>query len=261
MKVARFLWNGQGRWGIIVEDTICALEGDLWGSMKPGVAVCPLKEARLLAPLEPHNKVIGLGLTYRDMYARYQASEGKARRDGPAVFMKPPNTNVGHMDPIVYHNVCTEIVYEAEVGIVMGRKASRVSSDEALEYVAGYTCVNDVTARGFTTVERPIVSTRFKVCDTFCPLGPVVETEVADPAALTVVCRVNGTEVERSTCGRDLIYTMGECIAWVTSFMTLMPGDIIATGSNGTGRIEVGDMVEVEVEGIGVLRNPVVAPR
>lgn len=260
MKITRFLWNGQARWGVVVEDTICALEGDLWGTMEPGAAICPLLGAKLLAPVEPHNKAIGLGLTYKGMYARYEAWQGKARRDGPAVFMKPPNSIVGHMAPIVHHDVCTGVIYEAEVGIVMGKVAARVSSDEALEYVAGYTCVNDVTAAGFMTVERPIVSTRFKICDTFCPTGPVVETEVEDPAALTVLCRVNGDEVERSTTGPDMCYTMGECIAWVTSFMTLMPGDIIATGSNGTGRIEVGDVVEVEVEGVGVLTNPVVAP-
>jgi 2-keto-4-pentenoate hydratase/2-oxohepta-3-ene-1,7-dioic acid hydratase in catechol pathway len=260
VRIARFSWNGQVMWGVVVEDTICDLEGELWGSMKPGAAICPLSEAKLLAPLEAHNKVIGLGLTYKRMYASYEAWQGKAWRDGPAVFMKPPNTIVGHMDPIVHHEVCTGVIYEAEVGIVIGKVAARVSPEEALEYVAGYTCVNDVTAAGFKTVERPIVSTRFKICDTFCPTGPLVETDVEDPAALTVLCRVNGEEAERSITGPDMCYTMGECIAWVTSFMTLMPGDIIATGSNGTGRIEVGDVVEVEVEGIGVLRNPVVAP-
>jgi 2-keto-4-pentenoate hydratase/2-oxohepta-3-ene-1,7-dioic acid hydratase in catechol pathway len=126
--------------------------------------------------------------------------------------------------------------------------------------IAGYTCVNDLTCTDFKTVERPIVSTRFKICDTFCPIGPVVETEM-DPQNITVICRVNGREVQTSRTGRDMVWSMGELLAWVTSFMTLMPGDIVSTGAAGTGRIEVGDTVEVEIPGIGVLCNPVVGPQ
>ncbi len=256
MKVARFSWRDQIRWGVVVGDMLHSLEGKLWGEMKPGAAICRFEDARILAPVEPHNKVMGLGLAYKDMY---RTLEGKQYRDGPAIFMKPPNTNIAHMDPIIYHDVCTRLIYEAEVGIVIGRKAHLISAEDALDYVAGYTCVNDVTSSDFKTVERPIVSTRFKICDTFCPLGPVVETE-ADPQNLTVICRVNGREVERSNTGRDMCYTIAEEVAWITSFMTLEPGDIICSGANGMGRIEVGDVVEVDIEGIGVLRNPVVAP-
>ncbi len=257
MKVARFSWQDKTSWGVVINDTIHELEGELWGTMDVGDPICPLEEAKLLAPVEPHNKVMGLGLVYKDLY---EELEDNAYRDGPAIFMKPPNTNIGHLDPVIYHDVCAKVIYEAEVGIVMGEKAHLVSADEALDYVAGYTCVNDVTSLRFKTVERPIVSTRFKICDTFCPIGPVVETEVEDPHNLTVLCRLNGREVERANTGRDMCFTMGECIEWVTSFMTLMPGDIICSGADGMGRIEIGDVLEVEVSEIGVLRNPIVAP-
>ena len=139
----------------------------------------------------------------------------------------------------------------------MGRKAKLVPAETALQYVAGYTCVNDATGTEFKTVERPIISTRFKLLDTFCPLGPVVETDL-DPQDLTIVCRVNGREVTRGNT-RDICWTMGEMVAWVTTIMTLLPGDIICTGSPNTGPLEIGDIVEVEVSGIGILRNPVVA--
>ena len=253
MKLARFEWKDEVRWGVVQDDTIHALKGDLWGEMYAGAAICPVPDARLLAPLEPNNKVIGLGQTYKSMY------NDPVKRDGPAVFMKPPNTNVAHLDPIVYHDACLRLIYEAELGVVIGKRASRVSPEEMRSCIAGYTCVNDVTAPRFRTVERPIISTRFKICDTFCPIGPVIETDM-DPEDVTVVCRVNGQEVERSNTGRDLCWPIAVMLAYVTSFMTLVPGDIVATGSAGVGPIEVGDIVEVDIDGIGVLRNPVVAP-
>ena len=259
MKLIRYQAHDGPRWGILDGETIRALEGELWGEMRAGPPLCGLDEARLLAPVEPHNKVIGLGLTYKRVWASYQRREGPVHRDGPAVFMKPPNTNIGHMDPIVYHEICTNVIYEAELGVVIGRKASRVRADKAREYIGGYTCVNDATAQGFTTSEYPIVSTRFKIMDSFCPIGPLVETDL-DPDDITVVCRVNDVEVQRSHTGRDLCWPISEMIAWVTSFMTMMPGDIICTGSAGVGSIRVGDVVDVEIDGIGVLSNPVVAP-
>ena len=259
MKVARYSYRGVASWGIVVDGQIHALEGELWGAMRPGERVCALDDAKLLAPVGPHNKALGLGLTYKDMYREYEFREGKGHRDGPATFMKPSNTLVGQMDPIVYHAVCKRLIYEAEVAIIIGKRASRLSLDDAQDVIAGYTCVNDVTATDFALVERPIVSTRFKICDTFCPAGPVVETEM-DPADITVICRVNGREVQRSRTGRDMVWSFAELLVWVTGFMTLEPGDMICTGAAGTGRIEVGDMVEVEIPGIGVLVNPVAAP-
>ncbi len=235
-----------------------AVEGEVWGAYTLGEPLCTRAEARYLAPLEPHNKVIGLGITYKRMWEGYQYREGPCRRDGPAVFMKPPNTIVADGGAIVQHPVCQLLIYEAEAGVVIGQHASRLTLENALEHIAGYTCLNDVTCARFWSIERPIVSTRFKIADTFCPIGPYIATDL-DPEDLTVICRVNGEEVQRSNTGDDLCYSIAEMLVWVTSFMTLEPGDVVATGSNGTGPIRPGDTVAVEIEGLGVLRNPVVA--
>lgn len=254
MKLARFAWQGRAQWGILQGDTLHALEGTLWEDMRPGAPLCALEEARLLPPLNDINKVVGLGQTYKNMY------RDPTRRDGPAVFMKPPNTYGGQGDPIVYHAVCRRIIYEAEAGLVVGRRASRVSVKEAADCIGGFTCVNDLTCTDFTLVERPLISTRFKICDTFCPMGPVIETDL-DPQDITVICRVNGREVQRSNTGTALCFTMAEMLSYVSSFMTLLPGDILATGCVGTGPLAIGDVVEVDIPGIGVLRNPVVGPK
>jgi 2-keto-4-pentenoate hydratase/2-oxohepta-3-ene-1,7-dioic acid hydratase in catechol pathway len=258
MKLARLAPEKNALWGILDGDHVYALTGDLWRAPRRGSRIGALTQARLLAPVEPHNKVIGLGLTYQRMWRSYQFRSGVPDRDGPAVFMKPPNTVIADGEPIVQHAVCTGLIYEAELGVIIGHEASRIPAERALDYVGGYTCVNDVTASGFCSVEFPIVSTRFKICDTFCPIGPVVETEL-DPGDTTVICRVNGREVQRSNTGQDLCFSVAEMIAWVSSFMTLNPGDILCTGSNGTGPIRPGDLVEVEIPGIGTLSNPVVA--
>ncbi|MBN1399820.1 MAG: fumarylacetoacetate hydrolase family protein [Anaerolineae bacterium] len=259
MKLARIAHKNDALWCILDGEDAYALIGDRWRDAQRGERIGALTQGRLLAPVEPHNKVIGLGLTYQRMWRSYQRHTGVPDRDGPAVFMKPPNTVIADGEAIVQHAVCTGLIYEAELGVIIGRQASRVSADDALDHVGGYTCVNDVTASGFRNVEYPIVSTRFKICDTFCPIGPVVETEL-DPCDATVICRVNGREVQHSNTGEDLCFTVAEMIAWVSSFMTLNPGDILCTGSNGTGPIRPGDLVEVEIPGIGVLSNPVVAP-
>jgi 2-keto-4-pentenoate hydratase/2-oxohepta-3-ene-1,7-dioic acid hydratase in catechol pathway len=258
MQIARIEWQGRPRWALRQEDTWHAIEGELWGQKRAGAPLCAVDEARYLAPIEPHNKVIGLGITYKRMWDSYQRREGPCRRDGPAVFMKPPNTVIAHGEPIVQHAICQMLIYEAEVGVVIGKTASRLTPENALQHVAGYTCVNDVTCARFYNEERPIISTRFKIADTFCPIGPYIETDM-NPEDITVLCRVNGQEMERSNTGQDLCYSIAELLAWVTSFMTLQPGDVVATGSNGTGPIRPGDSVDVEIEHLGVLRNSVVA--
>ena len=261
MKIARFEWQGAPRWGVVQGDMLHAMEGELFGDMRAGEPVCAFADAKLLAPMDKGTKALGLGLVYKDMWAEYRKANGIAGRDGPATFMKPPNSVIAHNESIVYHDVCKNVIYEAEVGVVIGKRASRLSieNDNVAEYVAGYTCVNDMTCNEFKTVEQPIVSTRFKILDTFCPIGPVIETE-ANFDDLVVICRVNGREVQHSRCGRDMSFTLNELLVWVTAFMTLEPGDIIASGADGMGRVEVGDVIEVDVSGIGILSNPVVAP-
>jgi 2-keto-4-pentenoate hydratase/2-oxohepta-3-ene-1,7-dioic acid hydratase in catechol pathway len=256
MKLARFRYQGQDQWGVVQGEDLYALEGELWGKMSAGARLCALSQAKLLPTVAPGNNAIGLAQTYSAFYAQ---AEKNAYRDGPSVFMKPSNTRIGQGDGIVFHAICRRLVYEAELGVIIGKRASRVSAEEALAYIGGYTCVNDVTCPRYSTIERPNLSTRFKTADTFCPCGPFVETDL-DPQDATVICRVNGVEVQRSNTGQDMLYTVAQEVAWVSSFMTLEPGDMLCTGAVAVGPLTVGDVVEVDIPGIGVLRNPVLAP-
>lgn len=249
MHIARFSLNDRILWGIIEGDEIRAMEGGLYDKPRAGRRLCGISDARLLAPIDAHaNKVVAIAANYGD----------KAGRDGPGIFMKQPGTVIGHEESIIYPRIGVRIIHEAEVGIVIGRQARHVSVEEALDYVLGYTCVNDVSANELTNNDVGAgMSLRWKHFDTFCPLGPVVATDI-DGDDLRIQCRVNGkTDVDGSSA--DLLWGVAELISWVSDVMTLYPGDIIPSGCPGVDEIKIGDVVEVEVEGIGVLRNPVIA--
>ena len=249
MHIARFSLNDQIQWGIVDGDEIRALDGGLYDSPRAGGRICAVSDARLLAPIDAHaNKVVAIAANYGD----------KAGRDGPGIFMKQPGTVIGPDDAIIYPRIGVRIIHEAEVGLVIGRRARHVSVEEALDYVLGYTCVNDVSANELTNNDVGAgMSLRWKHFDTFCPLGPVVATDI-DGDDLRVQCRVNGeTDVDGSSA--DMLWGVAELVSWVSDVMTLYPGDIIPSGCPGVDEIKIGDVVEVEVEGIGVLRNPVVA--
>ncbi len=249
MHIARFSLNDRIQWGIVEGDEIRALDGDLYDSPRAGGRICSLSEARLLAPIDAHaNKVVAIAANYGD----------KAGRDGPGIFMKQPGTVIGPDDSIIYPRIGVRIIHEAEVGIVIGRQARHVSVEDALDYVLGYTCVNDVSANQLTNNDVGAgMSLRWKHFDTFCPLGPVVATGI-DGDNLRIQCRVNGkTDVDGSSS--DMLWGVAELVSWVSDVMALYPGDIIPSGCPGVDEIKVGDTVEVEVEGIGILRNPVIA--
>ena len=251
MHIARFSLSDEIQWGIVEGDEIRAIEGDLYNSPRPGARMCDLSDAKLLAPIDAHaNKVVAIAANYGD----------RAGRDGPGIFMKQPGTVIGPEDSIIYPRIGVRIIHEAEVGIVIGRQARHVSVEEALDYVLGYTCVNDVSANELTNNDVGAgMSLRWKHFDTFCPLGPVVATGI-DGDNLRVQCRVNGkTDVDGNSA--DMLWGVAELVSWVSDVMTLYPGDIIPSGCPGVDEIKIGDVVEVEVEGIGVLRNPVVADR
>lgn len=250
LHIARFRWNDKVRWGVVEGNKVHALSGDLYTAPRRGRALCALSDVRLLAPLEPTNKVVGIAVNYGD----------RAGRDGPGIFMKQPGTNIGHLDPITYHRICTRVVHEAELGIVIGKTARKVSPKKGMDYVLGYTCVNDVSAVDMTTSDVGAgTSMRVKQFDTFCPMGPVIATGL-DGDNLRILCRVNGkTEVDASTS--QMLWNVGYLVAWVSEVMALNPGDIISSACPGYGDIKVRDTVEVEIEGIGVLRNRVVADR
>lgn len=249
MHIARFSLNDEIQWGIVEGDDIRAIDGDLYNNPSAGGRLCSLSDARLLAPIDAHaNKVVAIAANYGD----------RAGRDGPGIFMKQPGTVIGPDDSIIYPRIGVRIIHEAEVGIVIGKQARHVSVEEALDYILGYTCVNDVSANELTNNDVGAgMSLRWKHFDTFCPLGPVVATDI-DGDNLRVQCRVNGnTDVDGNSA--DMLWGVAELVSWVSDVMTLYPGDIIPSGCPGVDEIKVGDVVEVEVEGIGVLRNPVVA--
>ncbi len=250
MHLARLSWRDCVQWGVIDGEDVRETRGDLYGNPMPGSYLGPLAEARLLAPLEPANKVVGIAANYGE----------KDDRDGPGIFMKQPGTNIAHLDPIVYPRTCSRVIHEAEVGIVIGRTARHVSAANALDYVLGYTCANDVSASEMTVSDIGRGGTmRWKQFDTFCPLGPVIATGL-DGDNLRLQCRVNGrTDVDDNSSA--MIFGVAELVSWVSEIMALNPGDIICSGCPDTGEISVGDTVEVEIEGIGTLRNPVVADR
>lgn len=197
------------------------------------------------------SKIVAVGLNYRDHAEELKMALPKS----PVIFIKPPTSVIGDGDNIVYPPGVKELHYEAELGIVMGKKAKDVSKDDAVSYIGGYTCGNDVTARGQQREDGQW--TRAKSYDTFCPLGPVIVKDI-DPDNLNIKLYLNG-EVRQSSNTKNMIFKVPELISFISGIMTLLPGDVILTGTPpGVGEMNRGDTVEVEIEGIGKLKNKVV---
>lgn len=209
-----------------------------------------LKEARLLAPVEP-SKIVCVGRNYRE----HAAELGNKMPDEPLLFLKAPSAIVGTEERIELPSQSQQVEHEGELGVVMGKRARNIPEDEdPLSYVFGYTCVNDVTARDLQ--RKDVQFTRGKSFDTFCPVGPWIVSDL-DPTNMTVTTRVNG-EVKQHGNTADMAFSVAYLIRYIAGIMTLNPGDLIATGTPaGVSRLKHGDTVEVEVQGIGVLRNPV----
>ncbi len=266
MTVSRRIWRIEvdGRPRHVVEEPAAGggasaarlVEGDLFGEWQPGPEI-ELAGRRLLAPVAP-GKVIGIGLNYRD----HALERGKPVPSQPLVFLKPPSAVIGHGAPIVLPPGVGRVDHEAELGVVIGRRATRVTAGEARACVFGLTCVNDVTARALQ--DRGVQFSHAKGYDTFAPIGPCVVMGLDARAAgggegLTVEGLVNGVVRQRSTTAQ-LIFPIDELIACTSAIMTLEPGDVIATGTPaGIGPLAAGDTVTVRVEGVGALTNPVTA--
>lgn len=255
MKICRFLdpETQRPRFGMIEEGAIYALLGELSGenlSVEGAEPVVRLEEARLLAPVEP-SKVVCVGRNYRE----HAAELGNPMPPEPLLFLKAPSAIVGHGDTIELPGQSERVEHEGELAVVIGRKCRAVAEDEdPLSYVLGYTCVNDVTARDLQ--RRDVQFTRAKSFDTFCPVGPYIVTGL-DPADLRVETRVNG-DVRQSGRTSAMAFPVTFLIRYISNVMTLNPGDLIATGTPaGVGPLTDGDAVEVEVEGVGTLRNHV----
>ncbi len=249
MRICRFRHGGRDRYGTVEGTLVRPLSAAPWaGGLADGAPV-PLSEVQLLAPVEP-SKVVCVGRNYR-AHAKELGNEVPAT---PLLFLKPSTAVIGPQDAIRCPEQSREVHHEAELGVVVGRTLHQATPAEARLAVFGYTCVNDVTARDIQRAEQHV--TRAKSYDTFCPIGPVVETEL-DPLDAVVTCRVNGEQRQRGFT-KDMVVDPFALLAFISQIMTLLPGDVVTTGTpEGVGPIRRGEWVEVEVSGIGVLKNPV----
>lgn len=247
MKIIRFAWGGQALFGILDGNLIHALHGDVFGEFSKGEYHVSVEGVRILPPVSP-SKVLTMGANYRT----YSITGGI-----PTHAIKVPTTVVGHEDPVAYPVDVTELIMEAELAIVIGRRARNVPPEKTAEYILGYTVANDFTARDIARKDGRM--TRAKNFDGFCPLGPVIETEL-DPGNLAIRGRVNG-EVKQNGSTREMITQVPEVVSLYSCVMTLHPGDVILTSTpTPPPYVQVGNVVEAEVEGIGILRNRIVAP-
>ncbi len=250
MRTCRFRRDGREAYGVVEGDAVRALTAAPWSGGLPEGAPIPLSGVTLLAPAEP-SKVVCVGRNYR----AHAKELGNEVPPVPLLFLKPSTAVVGPQEAIRRPEASREVHHEGELGVVLGRALSRATAAEARLAVFGYTCLNDVTARDIQREEKQF--TRAKGFDTFCPIGPVIETGL-DPLDATVVCRVNGAERQRGYT-RDMAFDAFALLSFISSVMTLLPGDVVATGTpEGVGALQRGDWVEVEIPGIGILRNPVV---
>ena len=252
MRLVRFAVQDRVRYGVLEGDSVRELLRPYFEGVMPMETVRRLADVRLLAPVRP-SKMLCIGLNYRD-HAREM---GKPLPEEPVLFMKPATALAGPDEPIVYPKMSKRVDYEAELAVVIGRRTRNVAAEEADRCILGYTCFNDVTARDLQAKDGQW--TRAKGFDTFGVLGPWIETEQGDPNRLAVTCRLNG-QVRQQSNTEQCAFNCQYLVSWASRIMTLEPGDVIATGTPaGIGPMQPGDTVEVEVEGIGVLRNPIVA--
>ena len=221
--------------------------------LQRGETSLPLADVRLLAPVSP-TKIVCVGRNYRE----HAAELGNKMPEEPLLFLKPPSSLIAAEDKIELPLESQQVEHEGELGVVIGRTTRKLTEDDdALSYVFGYTCVNDVTARDLQ--RKDVQFTRGKSFDTFCPTGPWIVTDV-NPANVRVTTRLNG-EVKQNGNTVDMAFPVAFLIRYISGIMTLNPGDLIATGTPaGVSRMKHGDVVEVEVEGIGVLRNSIYDP-
>jgi 2-keto-4-pentenoate hydratase/2-oxohepta-3-ene-1,7-dioic acid hydratase in catechol pathway len=249
MKFLRFeTHDKKARYGTPAYGKIRELEGDVFGKFRITEHTFDPEEVRLLPPVTP-TKIVAVGLNYKD----HAIEMGRELPEEPRLFIKPSTSLIAHGDKIIYPNhMSSHVDYEGELALVIGKEAKHVEEREALDYVLGYTCLNDVTARDLQA--KDIQFTRAKGFDTFAPVGPVVETEL-DPGDLEISTYLNGERKQHSST-RNLLFSVPRLVSFISKVMTLLPGDIVSTGTPaGVGPMKSGDKVEVEIEGIGILTN------
>ena len=249
MKVLRFFSDGRPHYGVLVDGVVYQVARDQLGAQTPTEAVGPLSTVRLLAPCVP-TKILAVGLNYED-----PEQEGAAAfPEEPIVSFKPPSSVIATGEPIVWPTMSKRVDFEGELAIVIGQTARDVPVGREEDYILGVTCANDVTARDIQRREGQWA--KAKGFDTFCPLGPMIETEV-DLDQLQLTVRIEG-EIRQSAWTRQLHYKPAALIGYLSRIMTLYPGDVLLTGTPpGFGPLRVGDTVEVSIDDVGTLRNTV----
>ena len=253
MRLLRFTVPGETEilTGLVRDEKIHELAGDIFGPYEETGRIFSPEEVKPTNPCQP-GKVVAIGLNYRDHAAEF----GFELPVEPLIFMKAPSSVIGPGDTIVMPKMSQQVDFEAELAVVIGKQAKDVKKEQAAEYVLGYTCLNDVTARDLQKKDGQW--TRAKSFDTFCPLGPAIETGL-DPKDLAVSAWLN-QERKQTSRTSNLVFDVPALIEFISAVMTLNPGDVIATGTpSGVGPMNHGDSIEIRIEGLGSLVNPVVA--
>ncbi len=250
MLIARFVVDGDPLYGVVDGENVHVLAGDpFFQGIKTTGAVHQLDDVRLVAPIIPRSKVIGFGRTYRE-HAKELGNEVPPE---PIMFLKPNTSVVGHGEPVTLPAFSQEVSFEGELAVVIGRICKDVPAEKVNEVIFGYTIANDLTARDAQRSDPQWA--RAKGFDGSCPLGPWIETELEDPDDIGIITRVNG-DVKQDGSTRDLIWPVAELVARASEAFTLLPGDVIMTGTPaGVGQVDAGDVVEIELDGLGVLRS------
>jgi 2-keto-4-pentenoate hydratase/2-oxohepta-3-ene-1,7-dioic acid hydratase in catechol pathway len=250
VRMCRVATPGGPRWGRIEGELVTLLSAAPWSGGRPLAGAVPLAAAELLPPCEP-SKIVCVGLNYR----AHAEEQGKPLPEEPLIFLKAPSALLPPGGNVVLPAQSRQVEHEGELAVVIGRRASHVAAAEALPHVLGFTCADDVSARDIQRREK--VYARAKGFDTFCPVGPWLETGIVDPQSLAIEVRVNGVVRQHSPTS-DMIFSVASALAFISEIMTLEPGDLVLTGTPpGVGPLAAGDAVEISISGIGTLRHGV----
>jgi len=250
MRIVRYETQGKKpKYGWLLDDKVGEIGGNIFGRYQRKEAETPLADVKLLAPSEP-TKILCVGRNY----VEHAKELGNEVPKIPLIFMKPPSSVISNGETIILPPQSAQVEHEAELVVVIGKRGRHITTENAKKHILGYTVGNDVTARDLQKSDSQW--TRAKGFDTFCPFGPWIDTEF-DPADSVVTCRVNG-QMRQMASTRDMVFNVGVLISYISSVMTLEPGDLIFTGTpSGVGQLKDGDEVSVEIEGLGEIKNKV----
>jgi 2-keto-4-pentenoate hydratase/2-oxohepta-3-ene-1,7-dioic acid hydratase in catechol pathway len=250
MKIYRFLLDGRPAYGVLQEDRLHPVRGSIFDTFDVETEGIPIAELRILPPSEP-TKIVAVGVNYRE----HAEERGRKLPEEPLIFLKPPSALIGLLDDILYPAMSQRVDYEGELALVIKRRAGRLQDGDRVEdFILGYTCFNDITARDLQ--DKDVQFTRAKSFDTFAAAGPCLVPEIS-PNDLRIKTFLNG-KLRQSSTTRNLIFSVPFLVRYISQIMTLLPGDIITTGTpSGVGPMQPGDRVDVQIEGIGTLSNQV----